>query len=194
MNSPLLSRDDALSAVLRLAARAVCSGGVIAYPTEAVYGLGCNPWNRTAVERILELKGRPADKGLIVVGASVQQLSLLTTLDVEQIESLFPNTIEQPVSWAIPAHPQVPEWITGVHSTVVLRLIRHCVASQLCLLSDTPLVSTSANRAGEAPASTSDAVRAVFRDDIDVIVDSPIGGAKKPSIIRDWASEAVLRG
>ena len=178
---------------LHLAAEAVCAGGVIAYPTEAVYGLGCDPWSQSAVERVLALKCRSAEKGLIVIGASLNQLNALTELSITELARVLNNPGERPTSWIVPASAEAPPWITGGRSTVVLRLARYSLTRNLCEIVDGPLVSTSANCAGAPPATSADEVRMIFPEGIDVIVDAPTGGERAPSLIRDWQSEEIVR-
>ena len=178
---------------LHRAAQGVCAGGVIAYPTEAVYGLGCDPWSQSAVERVLALKCRSVEKGLIVIGASLDQLDALTKLSIMELTRVLNNSGERPTSWIVPASAKAPPWITGGRSTVVLRLVGYSLIRSLCEIVNGPLVSTSANRAGAPPATNADEVRAVFPEGIDVLIDAPTGGERAPSLIRDWQSGEIAR-
>lgn len=176
----------------RLAVAVLRRGGVIACPTEAVYGLSCLAGDRRAVERILCLKRRPASKGLIVVAAAEAQLADLVDLQnspfLEQIRASWPG----PVSWILPRDASVPYWLSGDHSGLAVRVTAHPRLAELCRACG-PLVSTSANLAGTAPARDALRVRAYFGDRLDHILPGPTGGAGAPSMIRDGCSGEVLR-
>jgi L-threonylcarbamoyladenylate synthase len=179
---------------LRQAARAVRKGGVIAYPTEAVWGLGCDPWDRDAVERILQLKARPVAKGLILVGASLEQFDwLLWDLDPAQrlrLESSWPG----PVSWLVPHRNRVPPWISGEFETVALRVSAYSPVQELCRTCGGPLVSTSANVAGAQEARELYQVMARFGGGLDAIAPGRVQGLERPSVIRDLLTDTIRRG
>lgn len=177
---------------LRHAARLVRRGGVIGYPTEGVYGLGCDPFQRPAVERLLRLKGRPAAKGMILIAASWEQvLPLMAITDEERGRLAEPGA--EPVTWLMPAAPAVPEWIRGEHDTVALRITAHPTARALCAAWGGPLVSTSANPAGKAPARQGRQLRRYFGSSVDMVLSAPLGGAAGASEIRDFRSGQIVR-
>ncbi len=179
---------------LQPARRVVRDGGVIAYPTEAVWGLGCDPFNAAAVAALLRMKHRPSAKGLIVVAADIGQFGAwLEDVDPSGLERLG-ATWPGPVTWLVPAGRSVPRWITGRHATVALRVSAHPVVQSLCRAVGKPLVSTSANPSGLSPAMNSMKVRTYFGADVGAIVEGRLGGAAAPSQIRDLASGEVLRG
>ncbi|MCY4472583.1 MAG: L-threonylcarbamoyladenylate synthase [Kistimonas sp.] len=169
-------------------------GGVIAYPTEAVWGLGCDPWNGKAVERLLALKGRPADKGLILVAAHEHQVApLLEGLSPRQRQRLqadWPGmmtfVIPDPDGWA-------PPWIRGAHQSVAVRVSAHPVVQSLCLRWGRPLVSTSANKSGAPPCTRRDSVVQQLGDSLDLIIQGQAGPYATPSPILDLASGHLLR-
>lgn len=167
-------------------------GGVIAYPTEAVMGLGCDPWDEDAVAELLRLKRRPADKGLIVAASSIEQLSDLVDFSrvprLEEITGSWPG----PVTWLVPAHSFTPRWLTGRHDTLAVRVSAHPVVQGLCDAVGA-LVSTSANPSGCRPARTRRRVRAYFGPDVDCYVPGNVGGDDRPSTIRDALTGRVLR-
>jgi len=147
---------------LRTAARQLRYGRVIAYPTEAVYGLGCDPTNIDAVQSILDIKGRPAEKGLILIGADFEQL--LPYIDLEGIRDL-PRVLDTwpgPVTWIIKARPDVPAWLRGAHDSVAVRVTAHPLAARLAKTFGKPLVSTSANPSGRPPARSALKTRRYF--------------------------------
>ena len=178
---------------LERAARVVREGGVIAYPTEAVFGLGCSPLIGQAVERLIRIKGRSAAKGLILIAAGPEQLDpFILPLPAhrrEEILSGWPG----PTTWVLPARPGTPERLTGGRPTLAVRVTAHPVAAALCRACALPLVSTSANRSGLPPATTAREVRERLGDLVDYVVAGACGPEKKPSTIRDGLSGTVLR-
>lgn len=175
------------------AARIIRAGGVVAYPTETVYGLGCDPFDQKAVTRLLRIKRRAQEKGLILVAANMQQLAGLVRLSQAQrahLESVWPG----PVTYLLPATAAVPVWIRGQHDKVAIRISAHPSARALAAAVGTPIVSTSANRAGEPSARSRFNVARRLGAELDFIVAGDTGGAGKPSSIIDLESGRVLRG
>jgi len=170
------------------AARIVASGGVVAYPTEGVFGLGCLPDDAHAVARILHIKQRDPSQGLILIGSCREHLE-------PWIDTDHPLTGEadRAVTWVVPASPAVPWWIRGKHSGVAVRITSHPVAAALCAASSSALVSTSANVSGHPPAANRYILRRQFRELVDLIVPGECGDAGGPSEIRDLTSGRTLR-
>jgi len=177
-----------LSFSIHKAARIVNNGGVVAYPTEGVFGLGCLPDDRQAVERILTIKQRDPSQGLIIIAASARQLAPWIDTDCD-----FPSISANPVTWIVPAGPATPAWITGRHSGIAVRLSSHPVAVALCEASGSALVSTSANFSGRTPVVSAYALRRQFHALVDYIVPGQCGPASGPSEIRDLVSGKILR-
>lgn len=179
---------------LRNTARLLRAGGVIAYPTEAVFGLGCDPRNKLAVQRILALKQRPVSKGLILIAADFDQLQpWLLPLPPEHLATIN-RTWPGPVSWLLPARPETPVWLRGQHTTLAVRITAHPVAAALCRAAGSALVSTSANRSGRPPLRTALTVRLQLGREIDAIVSQPVGPARRPSTIRTLDGKIVRAG
>lgn len=175
------------------ALRCLHAGGVIAYPTEAVFGLGCDPLNAGAVARLLAIKGRSARKGLILITHHRHSLDdwlqpVPASLE-EQLQASWPG----PVTWVLPVRSWVPCWLTGGRDSLAVRVTAHPGAAALCRAFGGPLVSTSANRSGHPPARTALQVRCRLGGAVDVIVPGPTGGQNRPSEIRDGRSGQVLR-
>lgn len=167
------------------------AGGVVACPTEAVYGLSCDPWNESAVHALLAMKRRDVKQGLILVaGGAYQFTSLLRGLSRDQQETLSASW-PGPVTWLVPANEHVPPWIRGRHDKVALRVTDHPVMAELCRVAGKPLVSTSANRSGEPPAMTPERVEKYFPG-LEVI-EGALGGRERPSEIRDLLTGEILR-
>jgi L-threonylcarbamoyladenylate synthase len=165
-------------------------GGVIAYPTEAVFGLGCDPLNETAVMRLLSLKQRPIDKGLILIAADLSQVAdLLLPLSLQQQK----HTQASETTWIFPAKRTAPKWITGRFNSIAVRITQHPPIKQLCQLVGFALVSTSANLSGQAPAKSAKEVLLQFNDRLDGVLDQEVGMLLKPTEIRDSLSGQVVR-
>lgn len=178
---------------LRQAVRTVRLGGVIAYPTEAVYGLGCDPLNPAAVYRLLAMKNRPVEKGLILIAADFLQLQAfilpLGSKEMKPVHASWPG----PNTWLLPANPAVPSWLTGEHTTLAVRVTAHPLAAALCRTLGGPLVSTSANLSMRHPARTSLQTRLRCDDGIDMILQGTTGAGARPTTIRDARTGETLR-
>lgn len=178
---------------IKLAALTIQGGGIVAYPTEAVYGLGCDPDNAEAVQRLLTLKQRPMHQGLILIAARFEQLhAYLRPLTSELRERVIP-TWPGPVTWLLPARPETPPWLRGRHQTLAVRVTAHPLAAALCEAAGTPLVSTSANLSGRPPARNALGVRRIFGDQLDYILPGESGGLDKPTEIRDGLTGRQIR-
>ena len=167
-------------------------GGLIAYPTESCYGLGCDPDNRTAVLHLLKLKQRPQHKGLILIAAGYRQVArYLQPLTLGEQEKLKSGGA-QAITYLLPAHHSTPRWLRGSHDTLAVRITAHPQAAQLCRGVDSALVSTSANRSGQRPARTYAQCRLLFGCRVWVLP-GRVGKRKKPSTIRTWADGQIIR-
>lgn len=175
------------------AAALLRQGGVVAYPTEAVWGLGCDPFNRRAVQRLLLLKQRDPAKGVILIAASIDQLKpWLTGLSADQLAQLqaaWPG----PSTWLVRDNGYTPSLIRGRYEKVALRVTDHPWVVALCKAFGGPLISTSANLAGEPPLVSYESVVDVFGKEVDAILKGPLGGLASPSRITDLETGEVLR-
>ncbi|MDD5033842.1 MAG: Sua5/YciO/YrdC/YwlC family protein [Methylococcaceae bacterium] len=176
---------------LRLAVRQLRRGGLLAYPTEAVWGLGCDPCNEAAVDSLLALKRRPVLKGLILIGSDSRQIEPFLDLKAHDLRRLagWPG----PITWIVPASSQTPAWLRGDHDTIAVRVTAHPLSSALCQAFGGALVSTSANPTGSPPARTRLKVRAYFSDAELVFLPGKTGGLAKPTAIFDARSGKQLR-
>ncbi len=184
--------SDVITPVLiRQAAVSLSKGGVIAYPTEGVWGLGCDPANEGAVTRLLALKSRPVEKGLILVAGKVDQLSdYFAELPDEKSLQVGHG---RPVTWVVNHGGCCPHWLSGGRDTLAIRLTDHPVIRALCRETGQALVSTSANPAGREPALSLEEVKNYFGDLIDVMVEGELGGENGASEIRDFQTGKILR-
>jgi len=170
-------------------------GGVVAYPTEAVYGLGCDPDNDVAIRRLLALKRRPWQKGLILVASDYQQLlpyideSKLTNEQLNKVFVKWPG----PFTFIMPIKPGLSNLLCGSFNSLAVRVSSHPTIKSICQSIGKPLVSTSANHAGEPPAMNSEEIIAKFDGEIDALIAGSLGAERKPSTIVDAISGKVLR-
>jgi len=178
----------------RQAVECLRAGRVIAYPTEAVYGLGCDPCNETAVRGLLSMKQRPESAGLILIGASFEQFSgWVAEVAPDQLNRAA-ATWPGPVTWLFPRASNVPEFISGAHDTVAIRVTDHPPCIKLCEAFGGPLVSTSANPRSAPPARSAGEVEDYFGHYLGGILEGPLGGRAGTSEIRDLASGKTIRG
>lgn len=171
------------------------AGGLLAYPTEGVWGLGCDPFDEAAVVRLLALKQRTPDKGLILVAATPAQFDGLLDWDAleassrEQVLASWPG----PHTWLVPATARVPAWIRGTHEAVAVRVSAHPVVQALCRAWGGPLVSTSANLAGDPAPATRDELAMAIVAGVDLVVAGETSGLGQPSSLRDARTGDRLR-
>lgn len=178
---------------VKTAVETLKKGGLIAYPTEAVFGLGCDPFNESAVLRLLELKDRPVSKGLILIAANWSQLENLVLPISPERFAIVQKTWPGPYTWVFPASKEAPTWICGAHPNLAVRVTAHPVAKLLCAAFGGPLVSTSANCSGEEPARCQKDIIKLFNHKLDFIVSGKVGGLSKPTEIRDAETGQLLR-
>lgn len=168
-------------------------GGVVAYPTESCFGLGCDPRSARGLQRVMRLKRRPQHKGLIVIGNDLVQLqSLLRPLSAEaagQLRATWPAA----KTFVLPARETVlPELRGKRRNQLAVRVPEHALARAVCRVAGQALVSTSCNRAGRRPCKSEREVRRQFGRDV-WVVGGRVGGRKQPSEIIDWSSCERLR-
>ena len=175
------------------AAEQLRAGHVIAYPTEAVYGLGCDPANEAAVRKLLALKGRQESAGLVLIASEFSQLQRwIADIDGALINQAM-QTWPGPVTWLFPRASGVPDYVAGKHDTIALRITAHKPSRDLCTAFGSALVSTSANHTADKPARSVAEVEDYFGQNIKGILAGPLGGAENPSEIRDLVSGNIIR-
>ena len=178
---------------LRCASIVLKRGGIVAYPTESVYGLGCDPDNPDAVARLLHLKRRPASKGLILVADELAQLEPYIQIPDADMKRRLLDSWPGPITWLVPAAKHVPDGLRGQHDTLAVRVSAHPVVKALCRSFAGALVSTSANISNRPALRSPLAVQRVFGDSVDYILHGSLGGFSRPSEIRDAISGKVVR-
>jgi L-threonylcarbamoyladenylate synthase len=187
--------DWSLSPSITIAKNVIHNGGVIAYPTEAVWGLGCDPFNAEAVFDVLSLKNRSVDKGLILIASQIEQFDfILKDLPESYIKKLrlsWPG----PFTWIVPTNEKVPEWVSGKHDGIAIRVTKHPLVCALCDQVGGPIISTSANPQAKPAATSRSQVEKYFRGNprLQYITKGQIGDSSKPSLIRDIRTDQIIR-
>ena len=177
------------------ALHALQNGDVIAYPTEGVFGVGCDPDNVEAILKLLEVKQRPVEKGLILIAASYKQLlpyvdeALLTAEQLDTVRNSWPG----PVTWVMPASEKVSALVRGEFESVAVRVTDHPLVQKLCRAFGKPITSTSANLTGHPPCRTIEQVLNQLGHTDVVLLQGETGGRENPSEIRDARTSKVLR-
>jgi len=169
------------------------SGGIIAYPTEAVFGLGCDPMDEKATRKLLLLKNRSEQKGLILVAANFAQLQpYLTTLSpvlFDKVTQSWPG----PINWLLPVNPSSPKYLRGKFNLQAVRISNHPIVQALCNAFGGAIVSTSANTSRRPAAKTALQVRSYFTNQLDYIVNETVGDQKTPCEIRNSLTDRIIR-
>ena len=168
---------------IEVAAEQIRQGEVIAYPTESVFGLGCDIYNATAVEKLLAAKQRPTNKGFIIIASDFSQVE-------ELLESLEPRALARitaswpgAITWVFPCKADVPYHLRGEHNSIAIRITAHPVARALCQTLGQAIISTSANLSGQLPATDAKTIRLQFAGRIACLLDGALGGLAKPTPI-----------
>ncbi|MEM7206560.1 MAG: L-threonylcarbamoyladenylate synthase [Pseudomonadota bacterium] len=175
------------------AVAALRSGGVIAYPTEAVYGLGCNPHDERALDKIISLKGRDDKKGMIVIAADYDQVLPFLAADTHNLRDKICAPELLPTTWIVDAAASLSDLLTGGRDTIAVRITGHVTAATICASFGGAITSTSANISTHEPARSADQVLEQFNSGIDVIIDAPLGSLAQPTRIIDARTDEVLR-
>ena len=174
---------------LAQAANVLHQGGIVAYPTESCFGLGCDPANESTVLRLLGLKQRDVEKGLILIAGTVEQLSPYVATLPRKALVTWPG----PYTWLLEPTPSAPAWITGNHARIAVRVTAHPPAAALCRQDGIAIVSTSANHAGQSPAKSHDEVSRCFGNEIDYVLPGEIGKLERPTPITDGVTGKIIR-
>ncbi len=192
-----VSNDNKADAVaIETPESALQAGEVICYPTEAIYGLGCDPDNQDAVTKLLTIKSRPIEKGLILIADNYGQClpyvddNIIPMDKRADIFSSWPGAI----TWLLPAKASTPHWLTGGHDTIAIRVTSHPIVKQLCQRFGKPIVSTSANVTGQTPVVSLLEARRQFGSQVGYYVEGELGGNATPSVIKNAMTGQVIRG
>ena len=178
---------------IQQAASTLMAGGIVAYPTESVYGLGCDPNNHKAVTQLLRIKNRSFDKGFILIADNWEALEPWVQPIPHHLLTAALTSWPGPVTWVFPAATNVPHWVTGHHKNIAVRVTNHPEARKLCQAFAGPIISTSANLQGSPPARDIRTLKMIFHDQIDAIIQGNTGDRTKPTPIYDILSGECLR-
>ena len=165
------------------------NGGVVIYPTEGIYGIGCDPYNKHSVEKIFHIKGRDYDKRFILITSQVEFLTDIIDIDIALDERLKSKDF---VTWIVPAKNSCPSWLKS-DAGVAVRITQHPVVKDLCNKLGSPIISTSANYANQEYINDISIIEKLFDGKVSCIVNGKLGNKKKPSTVRDIISNEVLR-
>jgi L-threonylcarbamoyladenylate synthase len=168
-------------------------GNIIAYPTEAVYGLGCDPHNESAIRKLLDLKARSESAGFVLIASDFEQLNPWVD-DVEpELITKARQSWPGPVTWLFPRAPQVGNMVAGDHTTIAVRITAHEPSRALCKAFGSALISSSANTHASEPARSAEQVEDYFGNQLGGILAGPLGEPGRPSEIRDLLSGNIIR-
>jgi len=176
---------------IRHAAHIIKNGGIIAYPTDTIYGLGCDPYNREAVEEINNIKQRPLNKQFILLAGNIDQIKPLTLIS-KQEEKIIAQNLE-PTSWVVTASPKAPLWLIDAENTLTIRISKHDDVKKLCHALGHAIISTSANISGKTPAKNALELHKYFHHSVDKIILSNNKQASKASKIIRLCDNHVIR-
>jgi len=178
---------------IRHAVHVLKQGGLIAYPTEAVFGLGCLPGDTEAIRKLLQLKQRPIEKGLILLASELSQLEpyldQLKPHILQKIQSSWPG----PTTWILPTPAATSPLLKGNFNTIAVRISAHPIVRELCHQCHSPIISTSANITGKNMSYSAFDVRRHFNNHLDYILNGPLGNSEKPTIIKDAITDQIVR-
>ncbi len=176
---------------IRHAAHIIKRGGIIAYPTDTIYGLGCDPYNLDAIEKINAIKQRPLNKHFILLASDISQLKSIIKISKEQQEKITQSI--EPTSWIVKAAPFAPSWLTDSSGSLTVRISKNNDVQRLCKATGHAIISTSANISGKTPAKTSFDLHKYFHHKVDKILVSNKKHTGKPSRIIRLSDNYVIR-
>ena len=188
LHIPMQSEDE-----IKQAQKVVRRGGIIAYPTEAVYGLGCDPLNRQSVARIARIKSRNQDKRFILIASSVAQLKMFCDVENQAFSERIGDTWPGPTTWIFPALDTCPHWLCDSAMTIAVRVSSHPTVIALCNQCNSALISTSANLSGKPPACSAEQVQSIFGNAVDYVVDGFVEGHTRPTRMLNVVDGQVVR-
>jgi len=178
---------------LEKSARILSNGGLVAHPTEGVYGIACLPFNFPSVARLLSIKKRSWKKGLILIASDIRQIDSLVHMPNNKIKEEILNSWPGPTTWLLKARKNVPFFVKGDHETIAIRITNHDISKKLCYKLNSPLVSTSANIARRKPLKTALGVRKELGKYLDFILSGPLGNLNGPTMLRNGLDGSIIR-
>lgn len=175
---------------------ALKNGEILAYPTESVWGLGCDPYQAEAFQRLLALKQRPIEKGVILLASDIEQIDfLLHDLAPEIYQKMldsWKNQHQQATTWLVPTQPSIPMWITGQHQQAAIRVSPHPLCQALCRAFGGFIVSTSANPSNLPSAENAEQTLHYFAQQVHYLYGETLHFTR-PSRIIDAETGHIIR-
>ncbi len=182
-----------IQACVTRAYQVIQAGGLLIYPTEGVYGIGCDPHNSEAINKLINLKKRNPNKGIILIASDFAMFeAFIKPLSNEILEQISKYKSD-PVSWIVPATEHCPGPLTGNRSTLAIRVSSHPFVQSLCKQLGHAITSTSANVSGQNPINNAKELNKAFGFAVDYIVPLPVGSLGKPTPLFDAISGQQLR-
>jgi len=175
------------------AAETIIKGGIVAYPTEAVYGLGCDPLNKTAVNKLSSLKNRKTTKGFILLASNWRQIESYIPPLTEKEKSPAMESWPGPTTWLFPAAKNTPSWLTGDSNKIAIRITAHPLAKELCEKTNKAIISTSANLSNQPAMRDYTTVINTFENKLDYILEGLVGDLDNPTCIIDLLTRKIVR-
>lgn len=180
----LPSVDAELLPLIRRAAAVIRRGGVVAIPTETLYGLAVDPSNAEAVARVFALKGRPDGKPLPLVAANLAQVEVICGPLTNQLRLVAARAWPGPLTLVLPALPGLADAVTAGTGCVGIRVPSHPVTQALCEAVGGPLTATSANRSGDPATHLPAVVARTFGTALDLLLDAgPTPGGAPSTVV-----------
>jgi len=171
--------------------RFIRQGGIIAYPTESCFGLGCDPRNRKAINKIIKLKKRSLNKNFILIGSSIKQFNyFLNPLDNSTSTNLF-SKWPGPHTWLMTANNRCPNWLKS-NSKIALRISSFSSCQLLTKSLDMAITSSSLNLTGKIPLKNYRDVCRFLPKQVKLIK-GRVGKSKRPSVIQDFKTKKIIR-
>lgn len=171
------------------ASEIIKNGGNAIYPTEGIYGIGCDPFNESSVENIFKVKGRDLTKNFIILASNINYLKRIIDNNFFKSKALIDGSF---TTWVIPTNKDCPPWLT-TNKSIAIRITNHPVVNELCLNLGGPIISTSANCSNHKYINDITTIENIFDGKIDCIVKGQLGNEKKSSIIKNILTNEILR-
>ena len=171
------------------ASEIIKNGGNAIYPTEGIYGIGCDPFNKSSVEKIFDIKGRDLTKNFIILASNIKYLKRIIDNNLFKNKALIDGSF---TTWVVPTNKDCPLWLS-TNKSIAIRITNHPVVDELCENIGGPVISTSANCSNQKYTDNITAIENIFDGKIDCIVKGQLGNEKKSSMIKDILTDKILR-
>jgi L-threonylcarbamoyladenylate synthase len=171
------------------ASEIIKNGGNAIYPTEGIYGIGCDPFNKSSVENIFDIKGRDLTKNFIILASNIKYLKRIIDNNLFKNKALIDGSF---TTWVVPTNKDCPLWLSA-NKSIAIRITNHPVVDELCENIGGPVISTSANCSNQKYTDNITAIENIFDGKIDCIVKGQLGNEKKSSMIKDILTNKILR-